>query len=71
LKVFRTQLGIRVALGVVGGLLLPILLLAGVVPAAWPLAGAALLLCVLGEMLERHLFFVCEAAPRMPGGLAA
>jgi len=30
----------------------------------------ALLLCLCGEVTERHLFFVCEAAPRMPGGVA-
>jgi len=25
-------------------------------------------LCLAGELIERHLFFVAEVAPKMPGG---
>jgi hypothetical protein len=52
--------------GAAGGVLLPALVHFGVLGWAWP----ALLLCVLGELLERHLFFASATAPRMPGALA-
>ncbi|HEY1170890.1 MAG TPA: DmsC/YnfH family molybdoenzyme membrane anchor subunit [Verrucomicrobiae bacterium] len=58
----------RVALAVVGGLLLPLLMLAS----GTPLAGMAALIfcfCLAGELLERHLFFVAEAARKMPGSI--
>jgi DMSO reductase anchor subunit len=29
---------------------------------------SAVLLCLSGELIERHLFFVAEVAPKMPGG---
>jgi DMSO reductase anchor subunit len=29
---------------------------------------SALVLCLAGELIERHLFFVAEVAPKMPGG---
>jgi DMSO reductase anchor subunit len=48
----------RLALLVIGALALPLL----------PPAAIALLFA--GELIERHLFFVASAAPRMPGGLA-
>jgi len=32
------------------------------------LLAVALTLCVAGELIERHLFFVAEVAPKMPGG---
>ena len=32
------------------------------------LAALALALCLVGELIERHLFFVAEVAPKMPGG---
>lgn len=68
---FRVWLLTRVILGSVGGGLLPSLMLAGLVPAtAWCVA-FGLVLSAAGEAIERHLFFVCEAAPRLPGGIAA
>jgi len=65
----------RLAALVIGGLVLPLVFLA---IASGPdveagfriaLAAAVFLACVAGEALERHLFFVAAAAPRMPGGL--
>jgi Fe-S-cluster-containing dehydrogenase component/DMSO reductase anchor subunit len=56
----------RIALGVAGGILLPGLALLNA-PAP-TLAAAAFALCVAGELIERHLFFVAEVAPKMPGG---
>ncbi len=63
----------RFALGLLGGIVLPLLVIingghSGTVE--WivmlgMLAGA----CVLGEILERYLFFAAAAAPRMPGGI--
>ena len=32
------------------------------------LAATAFTLCLAGELIERHLFFVAEVAPKMPGG---
>ncbi|MGV3754764.1 MAG: DmsC/YnfH family molybdoenzyme membrane anchor subunit [Verrucomicrobiota bacterium] len=58
----------RAALAVIGGLLLPLFLLS----ASVPLAGMAALIfgfCVLGEIIERHLYFVAEAARKMPGSI--
>ena len=69
----------RLACGMLGGLLLPYLLLAsqffypGVGFSDYTIAAAVgvLFLCGLaGELLERYLFFVAAVAPRMPGGLA-
>jgi Fe-S-cluster-containing dehydrogenase component/DMSO reductase anchor subunit len=63
----------RFACGVLGGVLLPALLL----QSATALSPAALLATVLlaagfsvtGELLERYLYFTAAVAPRMPGGL--
>lgn len=71
----RTVTGWRFGTGVVGGIGLPLLILA---VAAQPepstmfcavAAGLGLLVVVAGELLERSLFFTACAAPRMPGGL--
>jgi hypothetical protein len=51
-----------------GGIAVPLLLSAGVVP-AW-CSSFAFALLVLGEICERYLFFRCVVAPKMPGGLA-
>jgi DMSO reductase anchor subunit len=53
--------GLRLALGLIGGVLLPL---------RPELAPLAFLLTLAGELIERHLFFVAAAAPRMPGALA-
>jgi formate dehydrogenase iron-sulfur subunit len=67
---------LRFAAGAIGGVVLPLVLLA---VAGGPdvgdgfrlaLGGAALAVLIVGEALERHLFFVAAAAPRMPGGVA-
>ncbi len=61
---------VRVFCAVAGGILLPLVaLLGGSTGVALP--AVALLLCLAGELIERHLFFVSEVAPNMPGGLAA
>ncbi len=63
----------RFAAGVIGGLLLPLVMLNQ--PATAPGATLAALgfasfgLSVLGETLERTLFFTAAVAPRMPGAL--
>ena len=63
----------RFASGVIGGLLLPLMMLnqsatvSGPTIAALGLASFALSL--LGETLERTLFFTAAVAPRMPGAL--
>ena len=60
---------VRVACVVAGGMVLPsVILLGGASGPALPVV--ALLLCVVGELIERHLFFVAEVAPKMPGGAA-
>jgi DMSO reductase anchor subunit len=67
----------RFAAGGVGGVLIPLVLLARMragQPPEDPLALAALTTllftaCTAGELLERYLFFAAVAAPRMPGGI--
>jgi hypothetical protein len=67
----------RLALGALGGIVAPALLLRqfSVAPLdnrQLELAVAALLLfgaSLAGELLERYLFFAAVAAPRMPGGI--
>jgi len=61
----------RTTSGFLGGLALPGLLLAslstGSMGIATPLAVLMLVLCTLGELLERTLFFMAVAPLRMPG----
>ena len=71
----------RVALGVLGGLLLPALWLeqfsnspTSLALESLPIGTAAVIAviwggCLAGELLERYLFFAAVAAPRMPGGI--
>lgn len=70
-RLLEGQLGLvarmRVACAVLGGLLLPPLLLLN----GGGLALTALALCVVGELLERYLFFTAVAPVTMPGGVAA
>ena len=57
--------------GAIGGLLLPQVLRAGVAgPGAPAIAAASLLFLLVGELLERTLFFAAASSPRMPGTLA-
>ena len=67
----------RFALGVLGGLLMPAILsgkaamIAGDAELVQFTATAGLLFiaCLVGELLERYLFFAACATPRMPGGI--
>jgi hypothetical protein len=66
----------RFALGLLGGVVMPILLLnafpslsnASVVSFV-AMAGLLFVANLVGELLERFLFFAACAAPRMPGGI--
>jgi DMSO reductase anchor subunit len=65
---------IRIAFGVIGGVVLPLLFFlnrANGFTSNAQLAPAALLLCVAGELLERYLFFTAVAPVKMPGGVSA
>jgi Fe-S-cluster-containing dehydrogenase component/DMSO reductase anchor subunit len=55
----------RVICAVSGGWLLPAWFMVNPRPAV---VFAALALCLAGELIERHLFFVAESSPLMPGG---
>jgi DMSO reductase anchor subunit len=59
---------VRVLLGLVGGVVLPVTFLAESAP-GWALAALAVL--VAGELIERHLFFVAGVTHVMPGGVAS
>jgi Fe-S-cluster-containing dehydrogenase component/DMSO reductase anchor subunit len=69
----RRTVGVRRLFGVAGGLVLPLLALGawagGDHGAAAAAAALALPLVLVGEFLERTLFFTAVAKPRMPGGL--
>jgi len=66
----------RYALGLLGGLIMPSLLLnalpalssATLIPFA-AMSGLLLAANLAGELLERNLFFAACASPRMPGGI--
>jgi DMSO reductase anchor subunit len=75
----RRATAARFAAGIIGGLALPGLLLFVVAPSranqpasltTLALAALILALCLLGEVLERYLFFVAAVAPKMPGAPA-
>jgi formate dehydrogenase iron-sulfur subunit len=58
----------RLLAGVLGGMLLPFALMS----AESSTLGLAVLIfvtCLAGELAERHLYFVAEAARKMPGGI--
>jgi Fe-S-cluster-containing dehydrogenase component/DMSO reductase anchor subunit len=67
----------RFAAGVLGGIVLPAILVAslssaiasGGLPKFVILTGMQFVACVVGELLERALFFTACAAPRMPGAI--
>ena len=60
---------LRVFCGIMGGVVLPLFLLTN--HAATGLAAGVVALCVVGELLERYLFFTAVAPAKMPGGFAA
>ena len=71
----------RLACGLIGGALLPLVtLLLANTPSATQATLAALhiplylallgtVLLTFGELIERHLFFIASVSPRMPGGV--
>jgi len=59
----------RVFCALIGGIVLP-LIAALTNHSTILLTVAALTFCLAGELIERHLFFVAEVAPKMPGGVA-
>jgi len=61
----------RIALGVIGGLTLPLLMLSQSTAMASSFAIATAVLCVFGEFVERYLFFTAVVTQKMPGGLAS
>ena len=59
----------RFVCGALGGVVLPALVMFGVVP---PLVATGILpFALLGELLERYLFFTAVIPPKMPGGIAS
>jgi DMSO reductase anchor subunit len=75
------QLGLlhrwRVACGVIGGILLPAIhalqMFTATAPQFFDVASVALIfvLCLVGEIIERHLFFVAVQPVKMPGATVA
>jgi formate dehydrogenase iron-sulfur subunit len=59
----------RFVCGALGGVLLPALVLFGVLPPVF--AAGILPLSLLGELLERYLFFTAVIPLKMPGGIAS
>ena len=60
---------VRALCAVAGGIALPALMIVGIGSAFQTApAATAFALCLTGELIERHLFFVAEVAPKMPGG---
>jgi Fe-S-cluster-containing dehydrogenase component/DMSO reductase anchor subunit len=61
----RSANELRVGVGVIGGVVTPLMLAMSSAPAvfAWPV----LALSLLGELIERYLFFRAVDAPKMPG----
>ena len=72
-RLLEGQLGLvwrwRVLLALAGGVVLPLIFLTG--NAAGSAVVPALLgVCVMGELMERYLFFTAVAPIKMPGGIA-
>ena len=70
----KDEAGLRLALGLVGGVLAPLIVarLADIEGASAPALVVAALGCVAliaAELLERALFFRAASPPRMPGGV--
>ena len=64
----RIALG-RNLFGIVGGMVLPWLALSGEGTSSPVLVTTALTLLLIGELLERYLYFAAVASPRMPGAV--
>jgi len=59
----------RFVCGALGGVMLPALVVFGVLPPVF--ATGILPLSLLGELLERYLFFTAVIPPKMPGGIVS
>jgi Fe-S-cluster-containing dehydrogenase component/DMSO reductase anchor subunit len=59
---------VRIACLVAGGIALLVTFNCPTHVAQTALFATAFTLCLVGEFIERHLFFVAEVAPKMPGG---
>jgi formate dehydrogenase iron-sulfur subunit len=59
----------RFLCGAVGGIMFPALVVFGLLPPVF--ATAILPFSLLGELLERYLFFAAVIPPKMPGGIAS
>jgi formate dehydrogenase iron-sulfur subunit len=59
----------RFVCGVLGGILLPVLVVFNALPPVF--ATGILPISLLGELLERYLFFTAVIPPKMPGGIAS
>ncbi len=67
--VLRWATRFRFVCGALGGIMLPALVLFGLVPTV--VATGILPISLLGELLERYLFFRAVIPPKMPGGIAS
>ena len=67
----------RIACGVIGGIVLPVVLALQTLTTATPVwlviteAAAIFFLCLAGELMERRLFFVAVQPVKMPGGVTS
>jgi hypothetical protein len=64
----------RVLFGLIGGVVLPLAFMVRSPSPGFATLGVTLwiiLFAVLGECLERILFFIAVVSPRMPGGVAS
>jgi formate dehydrogenase iron-sulfur subunit len=67
-------LRLRIALGMIGGLVLPVMVFGDIMTNSTVspvLSLTALALCLAGEFFERYLFFTAVVSQKMPGGLAS
>ncbi len=59
----------RFVCGAFGGVILPVLIVFGALP---PIIATGILpFTLLGELVERYLFFTAVIPPKMPGGIAS
>jgi DMSO reductase anchor subunit len=61
----------RIALGAIGGVVVPLIMLVQIESEVTLLAIVSSVLCVAGEFLERYLFFTAVVTQKMPGGVAS
>ncbi len=66
----RIALGLRIALALLGGVVLPGAVITGTLSFSIATAAALLVLLLTGELAERYLFFTAVSPTQMPGGLA-